>query len=63
MVMVGRWPLLAVDFILVLAFRVPTVDNQIVQWQSPLIIIKGLVGSLMSVALFDWLTHNEERGL
>lgn len=57
------WLLLAIGFVLVLAFRVPTVNSQIVQWQTPLIVIQALVGSLMAVALFDWLTKKEERGL
>lgn len=57
------WLALAISFIVVLALRVPTVNAQIVEWQTPLIIIQALVGSLMTAALVDWLKGKEERGM
>ena len=42
---------------------VSTLDEQILQWRNPLLIIQAVVGALMVAALIFWLMKEEGRGL
>jgi hypothetical protein len=57
------WLGLVIGFIVVLVMGIPTLANQVVQWRVPLIVIQIVIGGLMIIALFTWLTKNEEAGL
>jgi hypothetical protein len=57
------WVALTIGYIVVLAQAGTNLDSQVVQWRVPLIAIQALVGSLMIVALFAWLTRKEDLGL
>jgi hypothetical protein len=57
------WLAIVVGFIFVLLQENPNLDLQVAQWNIPLIVIQGLIGILMIVALITWLTGREELGL
>ncbi|MDY7076328.1 MAG: hypothetical protein SXV54_05315 [Chloroflexota bacterium] len=57
------WVILVISFIAVLVLEIPTLDSQVLQWRSPLIVIQAVIGGLMIVAVLAWLAKNEERGL
>ncbi len=57
------WLGLVIGFIAVLVMKIPTLASLVVQWRGPLIITQGVIGSLMIIALFTWLTKNDELGL
>jgi hypothetical protein len=57
------WLAFVVGYILILVQGVVTLDRQVLQWSGALIGIQSLIGCLMILAIFAWLTRNEERGL
>jgi hypothetical protein len=56
------WVLFVVGYIAIM-FVGTNLDRQIVPWRVPLIVIQGVVGGLMIVALIAWLRKKEEFGL
>jgi len=62
-VLLFLWVVFAIAFIGVLLRDIPSLDRQVVQWRGVLIAIQAVVGGLMIVAAYAWLTGNEERGL
>ena len=50
-------------YIVVLVQGGANLDSQVLQWRGVLIAIQFVVGGLMIVAVYAWVTRNEERGL
>jgi hypothetical protein len=57
------WLAVVIGFIFILVLNTQSINTQVVQWRTALLIIQVFVGLLMIVALFLWLTGEEERGL
>jgi type III secretory pathway component EscS len=57
------WVAFVIGYIVVLVQGGTNLDSQVIQWRVPLIVIQALVGILMVVALFAWLTKKEHLGL
>jgi hypothetical protein len=57
------WLVLVIGFIAVLIVGIPTLMDQVITWQVPLIVIQIVVGVLMIIALIAWISGNEEYGL
>jgi hypothetical protein len=57
------WVAFVIGYVAVLILGGSNLDNQVVQWRSPLIAVQTVIGGLMIVAVVAWLTGNEERGL
>jgi hypothetical protein len=57
------WLAIAIGYIVVLVQGGANLDSQVLQWREPLIVIQGLVGALMIVAVVAWLAGKEELGL
>ena len=57
------WVVSVIGYIVVLIQGGSDLDSQVVQWRGPLIAIQVVIGGLTILALFAWLTGNEERGV
>jgi hypothetical protein len=57
------WVVFVIAFIAVLVLDIPSLDRQVVDWRGALLAIQALVGALMIIATYAWLTGSEERGL
>lgn len=57
------WVTFVIGYVAVLILGGTNLDNQVVQWRGPLIVIQTVVGGLMIFAVVAWLSGNEGRGL
>jgi hypothetical protein len=57
------WVVFVVGYIAIITRGGPNLDSQVLQWQTPLIVIQVVVGILMIVAVLFWLTGKEDLGL
>lgn len=57
------WVIFVIGYVAVLVLGGTNLDSQVVQWRGLLIVIQIVIGGLMIVAVFTWLTGDEERGL
>jgi hypothetical protein len=57
------WVVFAIGYVVILARGGANLDSQVVQWREPLMVVQALIGGLMIVALFAWLTGKEDLGL
>ena len=57
------WVAFVIGYVAILAQGGANLDSQVVQWRGPLIVTQAMIGGLMIVAAFAWLTNSEERGL
>jgi hypothetical protein len=56
------WVVFVAGYIVIMTVGT-NLDSQIVQWRVPLIVIQGVVGGLMIVAVIAWLRNKEDLGL
>ena len=57
------WLAFVIGYITSLALANTNLDSQVLQWRGALIGIQSVVGVLMIIAIFFWLTRNEKLGL
>jgi hypothetical protein len=57
------WLIFVMGYIAVLVQGGANLDSQVLQWRGVLIAIQFSVGGLIIVAVYAWITGNEERGL
>jgi hypothetical protein len=57
------WIILVVGYITVTLRGGTNLDPQVLQWRTPLIVVKALVGVFLVISLILWLIKKEELGL
>ena len=57
------WLVFVVGYILIMVQGGATIDSQVLQWRGALFGLQIVIGSLMILALLNWIAGKEERGL
>ena len=57
------WVIFVISYIAILVQGGINLSSQVIQWRGVLITIQVVIGGLMLIAFYAWITKNEERGL
>lgn len=57
------WTVFVISYLTVLVTGLPTLNPQIIEWRTPLVVVQFVVGGFMFSAAIAWIIGNEKRGL